>query len=197
MRPINQSTDPKKKVRKYIPQTQLKKKTSVKISNYPFFFSFNEYGSSCLLINLHAGGAKLEIGRGGSSTSSWVWMTDSLSPYPPSPYHCFSYSGFTTITSLDLLLPFMEQSLSISLFAILLFLSGLCSFSSITSHYSWHSKLFLSLYISIIHIIASSSFQAFYHHFTLLPYLWYLSFFSHGQNFWRIKFTPKNANFSR
>ena len=26
---------------------------------------------------------------------------------------------------------------------------------------------------------------------------WYLSFFLHGQNFWRIKFTPKNANFSR
>ena len=25
----------------------------------------------------------------------------------------------------------------------------------------------------------------------------YLSFFVHGQNFWRIKFTPKNANFSR
>ena len=25
----------------------------------------------------------------------------------------------------------------------------------------------------------------------------YLSFFLHGQNFWRIKFTPKNANFSR
>ena len=24
---------------------------------------------------------------------------------------------------------------------------------------------------------------------------WYLSFFLHGQNFWRIKFTPKNANF--
>ena len=23
----------------------------------------------------------------------------------------------------------------------------------------------------------------------------YLSFFLHGQNFWRIKFTPKNANF--
>ena len=26
---------------------------------------------------------------------------------------------------------------------------------------------------------------------------WYLSFFLHWQNFWRIKFTPKNANFSR
>ena len=26
---------------------------------------------------------------------------------------------------------------------------------------------------------------------------WYLSFFLHRQNFWRIKFTPKNANFSR
>ena len=25
----------------------------------------------------------------------------------------------------------------------------------------------------------------------------YLSFFLHRQNFWRIKFTPKNANFSR
>ena len=25
----------------------------------------------------------------------------------------------------------------------------------------------------------------------------YLSFFLHGQNFWRIKFTPKNANFLR
>ena len=25
----------------------------------------------------------------------------------------------------------------------------------------------------------------------------YLSFFLHWQNFWRIKFTPKNANFSR
>ena len=25
---------------------------------------------------------------------------------------------------------------------------------------------------------------------------WYLSFFLHWQNFWRIKFTPKNANFS-
>ena len=25
----------------------------------------------------------------------------------------------------------------------------------------------------------------------------YLSFFLHGQNFWIIKFTPKNANFSR
>ena len=25
----------------------------------------------------------------------------------------------------------------------------------------------------------------------------YLSFFLHSQNFWRIKFTPKNANFSR
>ena len=25
----------------------------------------------------------------------------------------------------------------------------------------------------------------------------YLSFFLHGQNFWRIKFTPKNANISR
>ena len=25
----------------------------------------------------------------------------------------------------------------------------------------------------------------------------YLSFFLHGQHFWRIKFTPKNANFSR
>ena len=24
-----------------------------------------------------------------------------------------------------------------------------------------------------------------------------LSFLLHGQNFWRIKFTPKNANFSR
>ena len=26
---------------------------------------------------------------------------------------------------------------------------------------------------------------------------WYLSFFLHKQNLWRIKFTPKNANFSR
>ena len=26
---------------------------------------------------------------------------------------------------------------------------------------------------------------------------WYLSFFLHEQNFWRIKFTPKDANFSR
>ena len=26
---------------------------------------------------------------------------------------------------------------------------------------------------------------------------WYLSYFLHGQKFWRIKFTPKNANFSR
>ena len=26
---------------------------------------------------------------------------------------------------------------------------------------------------------------------------WYLSFFLHCQNFWRIKFTPKNATFSR
>ena len=26
---------------------------------------------------------------------------------------------------------------------------------------------------------------------------WYLSFVLHGQNFWRIKFTLKNANFSR
>ena len=26
---------------------------------------------------------------------------------------------------------------------------------------------------------------------------WYLSFFLHWQNFWKIKFTPKNANFSR
>ena len=26
---------------------------------------------------------------------------------------------------------------------------------------------------------------------------WYLSFFLHWQNFWRIKFTQKNANFSR
>ena len=26
---------------------------------------------------------------------------------------------------------------------------------------------------------------------------WYLSFFLHWQNFWGIKFTPKNANFSR
>ena len=26
---------------------------------------------------------------------------------------------------------------------------------------------------------------------------WYLSFFLHWQNFWRKKFTPKNANFSR
>ena len=26
---------------------------------------------------------------------------------------------------------------------------------------------------------------------------WYLSFFLHRQNFWRIKFTPKYANFSR
>ena len=26
---------------------------------------------------------------------------------------------------------------------------------------------------------------------------WYFWFFLHGQNFWRIKFTPKNANFSR
>ena len=42
-------------------------------------------------------------------------------------------------------------------------------------------------------------------HFPLLPFhdilrshhTWYLSFFLHGQNFWRIKFTPKNANFSR
>ena len=32
---------------------------------------------------------------------------------------------------------------------------------------------------------------------TVRPHTWYLSFFLHGQNFWRIKFTPKNANFSR
>ena len=31
----------------------------------------------------------------------------------------------------------------------------------------------------------------------LLIHTWYLSFFLHWQNFWRIKFTPKNANFSR
>ena len=30
-----------------------------------------------------------------------------------------------------------------------------------------------------------------------LDHTLYLSFFLHGQNFWRIKFTPKNANFSR
>ena len=30
-----------------------------------------------------------------------------------------------------------------------------------------------------------------------LLHTWYLSFFLHEQNFWRIKFTPKNANFSR
>ena len=30
-----------------------------------------------------------------------------------------------------------------------------------------------------------------------LGHTWYLSFFLHEQNFWRIKFTPKNANFSR
>ena len=29
------------------------------------------------------------------------------------------------------------------------------------------------------------------------PHTLYLSFFLHGQNFWRIKFTQKNANFSR
>ena len=160
------------------------------------YFSFNEYGGSCLLINLHAGSAKLEIGRGGSSTSSWVWMTDSLSPYPPSPYHCFSYSGFTTTTSLDLPLPFMEQSLSITLFSILLFLSGLFRFSSVISLHLVFQILSLSLIISFsillfslylfrfssitslylalkiltlsmyIHIIVSSSFQVFYHHFT-------------------------------
>ena len=102
------------------------------------YFSFNEYGGSCLLINLHAGSAKLEIGRGGSSTSSWVWMTDSLSPYPPSPYHCFSYSGFTTTTSLDLLFPFMEQPLSIIHISI--------------RHIT----------------VSLRSFQVFYHHFTSL-----------------------------
>ena len=31
----------------------------------------------------------------------------------------------------------------------------------------------------------------------LQRHTWYLSFFLHEQNFWRIKFTPKNANFSR
>ena len=30
-----------------------------------------------------------------------------------------------------------------------------------------------------------------------LFHTWYLSFFLHWQNFWRIKFTPKNANFPR
>ena len=32
---------------------------------------------------------------------------------------------------------------------------------------------------------------------TMSKHTWYLSFFLHGQNFWRKKFTPKNANFSR
>ena len=135
------------------------------------FCNFNEYGSSCLLINLHAGVAKLEIGRGGSSTSSWVWMTDSLSPYPPSPYHCFPYFGFTTTTSLDLLFPFIEQPLSISQFAIILF--SFRSFQFFQHHFTLLLAFkfsSLSLYISIIHIIASSSFQIFYHQFTLLHF---------------------------
>ena len=36
-----------------------------------------------------------------------------------------------------------------------------------------------------------SSYESYHTH------TWYLSFFLHGQNFWRIKFTPKNANLSR
>ena len=34
-------------------------------------------------------------------------------------------------------------------------------------------------------------------HFGVKVHTLYLSFFLHGQNFWRKKFTPKNANFSR
>ena len=30
-----------------------------------------------------------------------------------------------------------------------------------------------------------------------MPHTWYLSFFLHWQNFWRVKLTPKNTNFSR
>ena len=33
--------------------------------------------------------------------------------------------------------------------------------------------------------------------FATQGHTWYLSFFLHEQNFWRIKFTPKSANFSR
>ena len=104
-------------------------------------------------------------------------MTDSLSPYPPSPYHCFSYFGFTTTTSLDLLFPFIEQPLSISLFAIILFsfrsfqffqhhFTLLLAFKiislSIHLHYSYHCFFFFSdfrnpcdslFHISILHII--------------------------------------------
>ena len=32
-------------------------------------------------------------------------------------------------------------------------------------------------------------------HFGVKVHTLYLSFFLHGQNFWRKKFTPKNANF--
>ena len=33
--------------------------------------------------------------------------------------------------------------------------------------------------------------------YTTAIHTWYLSFFLHERNFWRIKFTPKNANSSR
>ena len=150
------------------------------------YFSFNEYSSSCLRINLHAGGAKLEIGRGSSSTSSWVWMTDSLSPYPPSPYHCFSYFGFTTTTSLDLLFPFIEQPLSISLFAIILFsfrsfqffqhhftllLAFKFSSLSLYLHYSYHRFFFFSDFLPPIHFTSLCSCHS--------QFLWYsISLFS-------------------
>ena len=56
-------------------------------------------------------------------------------------------------------------------------------------------EIYLDLYLDLLSICLDLSLslrvEIYFDH------TWYLSFFLHEQNFWRIKFTPKNANFSR
>ena len=63
----------------------------------------------------------------------------------------------------------------------------------------WHTQGVLCSANPFLPFSRDSPRTFFHQHFTwpCTGHTWYLSFFLHGQNFGWIKFTPKNANFSR